>query len=450
MSFRDFVTSRRYRRQMGEHREPYAPARPSRRWLAKRVAQLLSPDEAHFAQRELSLAGPAVVGPLTAALGDRRYLAAESDGHVCVSAPLDAVLELLVPHAPDAVAAVAVPRLTSASEKVRKTAAIHLASLGRAADVPALVGLLNDESGYVRSYVCIGLRRAVVAGRGDGAFRRAAYDAVLSQCDQDWPGTLNDAADVVIALDPARAAVDLSSPRLLSVENRALHRLLQACNAAGVALVADRVAAVFDAAADRAIAKSYPHSYTAGEAIKMLARTDAAAARSRLPVADAHPDKDIRAAAAAARAALSGVTEAVNFVLGQVKRVGYTGLTPPQRVVYNAFCFDAELCNGGLMQFFANGTGGRAVDTLDGLRTLDCRPAVAALDGALRAVGPLARATSREDRLTAFEDRYDELAAAFKPLEEAYWPASADLRRRWLAHAAGHADHFRDGSSMSV
>ena len=256
---------------------------------------------------------------------------------------------------------------------------------------------------------------------------------MLPQCDQDWPDTLNDAAEVLIALDPARAAVDLASPRLLSVDNRQVHHLLKAANAAVVDLLADRVAVVFDTAADRAIEKTYPHSYTAAEADQ-----DAGAARPppRLrrgcPSPPRTPREAIRVAAAAARAMLAGANDPVRFVVAEVERVGYAGLTPPQRVVYNAFCFDAEVCNGGLMQFFANSAGDHAADTLDDLRTLGCVSAVAALDGAVRAIGPLAREPDRDDRLTGFESRYDELATALKPLEESYWQASADLRRRWL------------------
>ena len=53
--------------------------------------------------------------------------------------------------------------------------------------------------------------------------------------------------------------------------------------------------------------------------------------------------------------------------------------------------FDAEVCNGGLMQFFGNSSGNHVDDTLMALEELRHPEAQAALAGAMHCAGPLSR-----------------------------------------------------------
>ena len=48
----------------------------------------------------------------------------------------------------------------------------------------------------------------------------------------------------------------------------------------------------------------------------------------------------------------------------------YEGLTPVQRVAHLAFLYDAEVQNGGHLQYFANSAGRRWRETLDALTVL--------------------------------------------------------------------------------
>lgn len=153
--------------------------------------------------------------------------------------------------------------------------------------------------------------------------------------------------------------------------------------------------------------------------------------------------EEIQKSAARGLAKLAGLDDPVNFVLERVQTVGFEGLTSPQRIVYCAFLFDAEVCNGGIMQFFGNSSGDHAVDTLEALRILDHPDAYRALNAAMNLVGPLSREPDRDMRLAAFEDRYDDLKAGFEPLETAYYRTKGLLWQRMLLYAAANGDHFR-------
>ena len=448
MGFREFISNFRYRRRLEAEFEQYQnikpPANPSRRYIDKLVRRLLNERTAWNARRELEMMGPAAVPSLLAALEDPRFHRAEWEKSSQVPAPLESTLELLVNHAGDDVVRIATPFAKSPAAEVRKTAALHLASAGRASTIPVLHELMRDEHGYVRSYVRIGMHRAVTEGRADEGFRRQAYDLLLSQLDQDWGSAMNDAADTVVVLDPARAAVDLADDRWLSLSNRNAYRILEACNGANILLPEAILRRLLEGALPQAVGeRCYPNDYVAAAALRALAlrKSDDASALAE-SLLD-HENEKVKEAAGEALASLADVPDPTGFVIDRESKDGYGALSREQRVVYCAFLFDAEVCNGGLMQFFGNSSGDHAVDTLEALAELGHKEAHAALQTAMRLVGPLSREPDRELRLAGFEGRWDELQPAFDPLESAYYAAQVRLRQAWLLYAIRHAHHFR-------
>lgn len=448
MGFREFISNFRFRRRLEADFERYQnikpPANPSRRYIDKLVGRLLKENTAWNARRELTLIGSATVASLLAALDDSRFHRAEWEKFSQVPAPLESALELLVSHAADDAVQIASPLVKSPSANVRKTAALHLATAGRASTIPILHQLMQDEDGYVRSYVRIGIHRAVTDGRPDTQFRQQAYELLLSQLDQDWGSAGNDAADTIVVLDPARAAADLGDEHWLSLANRNAHRVLQACNRASILLPEPALKRLLDASLARAVGeRCYPNDYVAAEALHALALRHADGIDEVAQSLLNHEKERMREAAAEALAALAGLTDPTGFVLDRQNNDGYGSLSREQRTVYCAFLFDAEVCNGGLMQFFGNSSGDHAVDTLEALAELGHKEAHTALQTAMRLVGPLSRETDRELRLTGFEGRWDELQPAFEPLESAYYKTQVQLRQAWLLYAIRHVSHFR-------
>jgi HEAT repeat protein len=447
MGFREFITSRLFRRRLAEDMQRYEkikpPANPSRRYIDKLVRRLLDARTAWDARKELSMMGSPAVPALSAALNDSRFHETERKD-ARIPAPLELVLELLVPHGPDQVLSAALPLVNSPSDEVRKTAALQLASLGRAETLPVLVKLLEDSDGYVRSYVRIGVDRALSDGRCNDEFRRGMYEALLKQCDQDWPGTLNDAPQTIVALDPARAVIDFASPRWLSADNPNVYHLLQACNEARLSLPENLVRSLLDHSLPLAVGeRCYPHQYVVAAALEALARCIGDRAKPILEQALTSDQEEIQEFAVKGLATLVGLDDPVKFVLDRVHKVGFEGLSVPQRVVYCGFLFDAEVCNGGIMQFFGNSSGDQAIETLEALRVLNHAEAYRALDTAMNLVGPSAREPDRDMRLAAFEDRYDDLQTRFGPLESAYYGTKGLLRQRMLLYAVANAKHFR-------
>jgi Domain of unknown function (DUF4375)/HEAT repeats len=447
MGFREFITSRLFRRRVAADMERYQnikpPVNPSRQYLDNLVERLLDDQTAAAAQKELSMIGAAAVPSLSAALKDARFQKVEREDFL-TPAPFPTLLELLAPHAPDQVLAAAIPLVTSPSDEVRTTIARQLASLGRAETLPILIKLLDDPNGYVRSNVAMGVREAVSEGRCGDGFRHGMYEALLKQCDQQWGGAINDAPSSVVALDPARAAIDFASPRWLSIDNPSVYQILEVCNGAQIHLPEVLVRALLDHSLPLAVGdQCYPHQYVAAAALETLARQLGDQVRPLLQSALTSDQEKIQESAARGLVRLAGLDDPVSFVLERLRREDFEALSAPQRVVYCAFLFDAEVCNGGIMQFFGNPTGDHAAATLEALRILGHPEAYRALDTAMNLVGPLSREPDRDMRLAAFEGRYEELQGGFKPLESAYYRTTGLLRQRMMLYAIENAAHFR-------
>lgn len=454
MSFRDFITSRLFRRKLRAEFDDFnnirPPANPSRRYMDGLVERLLSESQARNAHRELEMIGQPAVPSLVAALNDPRYHQEVARSSVLVEQPLDLVLQLLVPHSPADVVAAAAPLIRSSSSTIRKTAAIRLASLGLEDTVPLLAELLNDPDGFVRSYVRIGVQRALSEGRSSEGFQNRMYDLLLEQCDQNWEGDVNDAAVAAIELAPARAARDFASERWLTPSNPYVYKILEQCNQAGILLPEQLVRQLLDYSLPKAVGdRCYPHQYVAAGALVALAKRLGKEVRPLLETALNSDQEEIQEAAGKGIAELSGIDDPVSFVIDLVEAVDFEGLTIPQQTVYCANLFDVQVCNGGLMQFFGNSSGDHTVETLEALRLLGHPEASRTLERAMSLVGPLARESGREMRLAAFEDRYDELLAKFEPLENEYYRTKGLLRQRLLLFAAEHGEHFRKSTAVS-
>lgn len=452
MSFRDYITNPDYRRWVGNwlrrYRKIKPPAKPSRRYIDKLVARLLIVGKAWEARRELSMMGPELVPSLVAALQDPRYHLAEWKGLSPVPAPLKATLELLVTHGGEEVVKFASPLAQSASGKVREIAATNLAATGRAETIPILIQLMSDPNGKLPECVDNGIYRAVRQGRAESEFRRLAYDLLLTHCDQEWSKAINNSARTVIALDPARAAVDLADERFLSLSNPNIQRILHSCNWAKILLPETIVRQLLNAALPLTVRptgrmRSCPNGRVAGKALIALARHRTYDTSNLAQSLLQHENDDLKLAAAEALAILAGIEDPILFVSQKEGKEGFGSLSHEQRVVYCANDFDNEVCNGGLMQFFGNSSGELAAETLAALAELGHKEAYVALDTAIKSVGSRALHPDRDRRLAGFAGRWDELSAIFGPLEKAYWATSSRLRQAMLLYATRHPEHFR-------
>ncbi|TVQ51575.1 MAG: DUF4375 domain-containing protein [Phycisphaerales bacterium] len=444
MSFRDFITNWRYRNSADAMFDRYdriqAPANPSPRHLAKLVRQLSQPKNAWFAKRELELIGAAAAPALAQAARSRAWQP-RRDIDELLNEPLVNCLELLVPHDPETVIEVTSRLADSRFSDWRGVAALQAASLGRIDTLPLLRRLLLDEDEGVRESVSKGLVRACGAQALTSEFRTAAFDHLISSCAPNGKGPDRACFEAMIALDRKRAAQEFASRRWINRENPDVVGLLRSCNEAEIQLPAELVRDLFDDSLPRVTGDScYPHCSIAAESLRSLTSSLGEAARPLLMSMLNHDHEKLQVASAAGLAMLVGLKDPAYLMFQKVSQRGLDTLNPPQRVVHFASTFEFQVGNGGLAQFFANSSGDHVPEIMEALRILGHPEAIHALVSAVDLVGPIARERDREIRLTAFEDRYDELRQRFEPLEDAFYATIGRFQQSLLLYAAEHAD----------
>jgi hypothetical protein len=452
MSFRDFITNRLFRMMLGKERDELshirAPRNPTQEHIHELVQRLLLDDkkQADAAERELELIGAKAKTALANALHQPEFLQdsplAPESFHSRI--PLQYLLALVNKIVPDALCQAAPQLVSAVSSKVRKTVASFLAAMGREDTIPSLTVLLQDSDGYVRSYVMMSVREAVEARRATRGFCERLYELTLEQCDQKWIGAINNAVETLFIINRQRAAVDLSTERWLRPCNPNVHQVLEGLNLNDVRVSVALVRSLMDHAMPLTEAEHcYPHQYTVAACLNALALQLGKDAFPFLDKVRHSTNERVQEGFGEATARVYGIRNAWEHVLGRIEFHGYEKLTHPQRVYYCAFLFDAEVCNGGITQFFGNSSGDHAVDTLEALRELEHPEAIEVLETAMKLVGPLSREPERDMRLVAFENRFDELQSTFEPLETKYYPTSSKLRRMLNEYAARNAVDFR-------
>jgi HEAT repeat protein len=445
MGFREFITSRLYRQQLSESWKRERPANLTPRQIAQLVPSLLNKDDRWEAWVTLEKNGRNTVPALVAALKDRRYHQIKV---------LEYILRLLVPFDADVVEKTALPLIDSSDLETKQVASSALAELGRDSHVELLKKLLTDPDGEVRSKVVWGIDTAIIEERASDEFRRRMYQPVLdqcNQCEQKWYWAANHAPEVLFRIDPVRAAFDLTDDRRLAVDNLVSDKVISACHKNGIIIAFERLKLLFENSWPKSALPDHYHDESViCEAVRAMVRSDGLAARPYLDRAFDSEQKSIQKAAAEALAMLSGLDDPIRYVLEREEAVGLKNLTEPQRRLLYAKRFDWEICNGGIMQFFGNSTGNMTRETLEALKCLAHPEALAALEKAIELIGPLAFEKNRDQRLTAFEGRFDELQAAFDPLEEAFYKANGRFTQCVMQYAIQHRADFVDGENSTA
>jgi hypothetical protein len=407
--------------------------KPSRQYIDSLVEKLIPDQSTDEAKQDLKRLGAVIVPSLVAALHNPRFLEKVKRSSFSKNQPYEAALELLVPHSPEDVIATAKEWLRSPSEDLRKTAALHSASLGREETVPLLAEFLNDAEGYVRAYVGNGVGWALSKGVSEG-YRQKMYDLLLVQCDQDWGSAINGAAEIVCQLDPKRAAVDFASERWLSPTNPEVHQILKACNEKAIKLPASPVRKLYEHFLPLAVGeRCYPYQNIVAESLVALAASLGEEAKPLLVRALESDQERIKVSAAEGLAKLYGIDNPDHFVLGRLNKVGYRRLTQPQKYVFCSYYFDAEVSNGGLSQFFTNsGAPFAKSDAQYALRAIGPPEVAQVLDAAIEHIETLKT-----------DPTVGDLHKAFEPLDSKYYQFSSVHNQKRILYAIENKEHFR-------
>ncbi len=398
------------------------------------VEMLIAGKEANLVEAALRLqgseAGPALVNSLQQ---DERLRTKDP-------AALKRVLSCLE-RMPKAVPVELVAPLASDSRQtVRKEVAFLLGASGRKEAVEPLTALLRDEDEYVRSFAMIGIDRAVEGDRATPEFRSGLFEPVTALCFSESFED-GDAAECLLGLDRERAISFLTQPDRLKAGQNGLYQALESLAQAKALVDEKLLLAIWNEL--EADASKYPNDYVLEATLPLLAAHDTAAARAAIERGAQSSEKKVRVGAAKARAKLAGLDDALRSAWAPSEGKDWSDFTAPQRHVSAVQILDAEVRNGGFLQYFFNSSGDQWPAAAAGLTAIGAKRDRELVDQAIALFGPTPPSTDSEERARQLAVLADKDEKAFVEIEKAYYQDPDDLEVLLLDYVIKHADDFR-------
>jgi hypothetical protein len=326
-----------------------------------------------------------------------------------------------------------------------------LAARGEGRFTPALVKLAGDADPAVREAVADGLSDVIEYGemRGrtlDDRLSRAMYDLMLACVLRTDHGAGVCFPPVLLQLDRARAAKALASDEALTIERNWLRWTLVALRDAGVVVGADKLRALLRDARAVLERADTPQSDRPGlgmlisELVLSIAQHDRDEAMTLASSLADSPHDAAREAAQNVREHLAEV-DPVQRVIAEREAVGEIALMRPEhRNVYLVWLLDAEVQNGGWLQWVANSSGQHAPQTLEALRALGLDAAAGQLETMMAALGPRGWSDEQPERMAAIDQALS--AAKTLPSDGDLWDMGTQIRAAISDYAERHREAF--------
>lgn len=351
------------------------------------------------------------------------------------NSPFERITKLLDPFAPVEAVRPLEKFLQHEDSHFRKEAALALGNIGAPACVPPMLRALADTDQYVRTYAMMGINRAITADRGTPEFLDAVFSALTELLSRD-----EDAAQLLLKIDPDRAVPILLSPEHFTTENKRLHDILRALNRGGHKVPHNLLLPLL--ATQKPLINAFPHYRIYNEALIAYAKNPDAATEAALRAELQSPNQSVQLAAAEALAILAGVGKANTFVFEAVARRGFDKLTTPQQHYYAVLMYDTEVNNGGHSQYFVNSSGEHWKEAIAGLKAIGAPSRAAILQEAGALFGPEGPAVDSNTRLRQLNAMTQQQEESLSALESRYDPNAENIEILLSLFATSHREHF--------
>jgi Domain of unknown function (DUF4375)/HEAT repeats len=399
-------------------------------WTDRRF-HLLRKQLAHHGERTATF----VLGLLADASLQERLAKVVEGGHGQHHSPLLRACQLLEEHPTSAATPFLARLLESPDAQIRREAALVLGSIGTRDTVPSLQHALADADEYVRSYALMGLSRAARGGCLEGTTKAGVFEDLLARIG-DWH--LREAADMVLAWDCERALTAFRERGLLQPTAPGFDHVIRAMARTRHLLPREQLLeqlAALQRAGDKAPALA--------AVIFMLGCHRNPGDR---PVLRTLLDADRSTARAAAEALLAshGLDGHEKRRWQRYEERGLAGLELAEQHLLAVQMLDAEVCNGGLDQYFFNSSGELWPIALAGLEAMEAQDRAAILREAVQrfASEPAADRDARQEQLAALHQSDD---APFADLDQRWYAIATPIEIPATKYVLANADLFVGG-----
>ncbi|MBI5853326.1 MAG: DUF4375 domain-containing protein [Planctomycetes bacterium] len=406
------------------------------------VDELLDGDDL-IAGRRLKELLPRAEPALVAALDDRRCKPIDEDGEPYQLRDRDPwcrLVDLLAEIGSRAACTKVAPFLDHPRVHVRMCATRLCAASGDVAVTERVFHALDDDA--LEFDAVLGLTTAATERRMAPEWRDRCFERLLRKIDE-----LEQGGDpwrhvhvrALFALDSDRAQRELTSPERFHPARRSFGRLLDGLRGVKAEIPAERLRAAVDAIEGTAAEGGSSHA----DVLEALIET-------RHPDAERFCERAMAAgpslaATSAARwvGTLRGMADPVEVVLDRIKERGFESLSDAQRLFYAAWWLVHRVGNGGLANVYSNGRGREYPDRHRAFEAIGVPELAEIVREADRAFGPEGPPDDFDRREDVVGERWDELQATWRPLEQRFFAASEEAKFRAYRFALAHQGEFR-------
>lgn len=419
------------------------PADVSTAEIQTLIDRLYLPKDEDFNQRKLQLIGAKANPLLIAELQTERAFTTKfpDGGHaLAAKSPFERICDLLRETCP-ADAATPLARYAShEDEHFRKYTALVLGKIGTSECSEPIKKLLDDKDDYVRSFTLMGIHDGIQSDHSDAAFLQAIYPALEPLLTRDEDSTDGDAPKIMLTINREHATAAILSPERFTPQNKRLHYNIQALNDADCLIPHDQLLPLLQEL--EPLSDKYPHSYEYAAALVAYAHHPDDNAAEYLQTRLKSANEQVREGAAEALALLSGVVNPLEFVFNKIDEVGWEGLTPPQQTYLAVFFYDAEVNNGGHLQYYFNSAGEHAAIAAKGLKEIGAAERAKVAAESIAIFGPSGPATDRDKRISQLSQFTAEQDERLSSLDDRYYKSPENVSSLLSIFALQHKSDF--------
>jgi HEAT repeat protein len=360
--------------------------------------------------------------------------------NVLPEAPFHRACDLLGDAPPDAAVPLLAPFLNDPDDSIRKEAALAIGKTGSREIVPHIRKALGDPDEYVRGYALMGLSWAAKETKSlRPGVAAELFPDVKRLVEEGENG--DNSAEILIAFDPTAAKEFFLSADFFRADSKILHEALAALDNASIPVPVERLEPLI---AELLTAKlKYPQEYTLGHALRLLGKHRRPSDLELLKSLTTRSEEEVAEGASAGLLAWHGLESFDDRLSKLEKEKGYGALKRPQQHYSAVLMFDAEVCNGGLDQYFLNSSGDQWKDALEGLKAMKDNKRADILEKAVAKFGESGPSTEREKRMDQLSALIRKDEASFESLNDNYYDIEPPLEVKMNRYVLDNPDAFR-------
>lgn len=358
---------------------------------------------------------------------------------VLPEAPFNRACKLLGDSPPEDSVQVLAPFLDADSTGIRKDAALSIAKTGASSIVPLIGKAFLDSDEYVRTYALMGLEFAMNRSGLTADARRELFSPVLTLVRVG--NNADKATDVLLRLDKQKATDYFLSEESFTVDSPILHDVLKTLGNACVPVPRERLLVLIRSLENEEM--KYPRTYALSGALRLLGQQENHEDREFLRARASNPQKDVARGAWNGLLCSYGLEDFETRMWQKEKSLGYEALSQGQKLYRAVLACDNEINNGGLAQYFVNGSGDRWQQAGDGLAAMGMMDRLAILKEATAFFGEEGPSVKREIRQEQLAKLFRENDSLFKDLDSRYYEIPEEVQVLCSRYVLEHPEDFR-------